>query len=62
MKVISVFTVIVPLVTMCGSKSYAAVSAITPDQIEADWLRQDQLYELEAARAAGESDTRPVDY
>lgn len=42
-KVLSVFTVIVPLVAVCGSESYAAVSAITPDQIEADWLRQDEV-------------------
>ncbi|MHC4430746.1 MAG: HzsA-related protein [Planctomycetota bacterium] len=42
-KVLSVFIAIVTPLTVCGSELYAAVSAITPDRIEADWLRQDEV-------------------
>ncbi|MHC4620843.1 MAG: HzsA-related protein [Planctomycetota bacterium] len=40
--------------------SPASAPTITVEQVEADWLRQDELYDLEAARAAAGSDTRPV--
>ncbi|MHC4334591.1 MAG: hypothetical protein ACYSUV_12705 [Planctomycetota bacterium] len=40
----------------------AGVPVITAEQIEADWHRQDELYNLEAAKAAAESDAHPVDY
>ncbi|MHC4665492.1 MAG: HzsA-related protein [Planctomycetota bacterium] len=39
----------------------AGVPVITAEQIEADWHRQDELYNLEVARAAGESDAPAVD-
>ncbi|MHC4337261.1 MAG: hypothetical protein ACYSTG_04835, partial [Planctomycetota bacterium] len=61
-KILSGFIMVVTPIAVYTGTLYAPVPAITPNQIETDWLRQDQLYELEAARAAGESDTRPVDY